>query len=100
MLSSARPRRQASCDILHAQQRVQVLLRVESVEILETLANADELYGHREFRFDPQYYPGSGTAIHLRHRQAGEADRLLKHLNLLRRVLPDVGIEDGEDFVG
>src|ERR671939_1302601 len=82
-----------SCGLLHAQQRLEVLLRVEAIEIIETLADAEELHGHRKFRLDTKNYAGAGAAIHLRYRQPAEADRLLEHLNLLRRVLPDVRVK-------
>src|SRR6267378_3511589 len=89
----------SSCPILHPQQRIKVLSRIEPIEVIEVLADADKFHRHRKLSFDTKHNARPGAAIHFRHRQPRQPDRLLEHFDLLRRVLPDMRVEDRQHLL-
>src|ERR1700722_13856353 len=58
------------------------ILRGERAEILDTLADADEVHGYAVLRRDCHQDAAARGAVELGHHQAGDARRLGEHLDL------------------
>src|SRR2546423_4560499 len=82
-----------SCLLLQPQQGIKILSWIESIEVIEVLANADKFHRHRKLSFDTKHNARPAAAVPFRHRHPGQPDRLLEHLDLLCRVLPDLRVE-------
>src|SRR5580704_16469175 len=68
-------------------------VRRERRQIVDALADADEMYRHFKLLGDGDQNAAAGGAVELGHDEAGDADELAENLDLRQRVLADGGVE-------
>src|SRR5262249_40591636 len=81
------------------EQRLDVLLRIERLQILELLADADELHRQIELALDAEDGAALGGAVELCEDDAGTLDRLLELLRPHNRILTARSVEHEKDFM-
>src|SRR5580700_5482155 len=84
--SAARPRTQSG---IQPDDGAGEIVGREWRQILDALADADEVHRHGEFLGDGDENAAAGGAVELGHDQAGDADRFAENVHLGERVLPD-----------
>ena len=84
--------------IFPSDERLDVFLRVERLEIVDALAEANKLHGHAQLLRDSDADAALGRAVELREHDAGEIRRVEKLLGLNETVLTGRGIEHHERF--
>ena len=62
-------------------------------QIVDALADADEVHRNLEFRRQRDQDAAARGAVELGHDEAGDAGDFLENLDLRQRVLPDGGVE-------
>ena len=82
-----------------AHDRAREALRIEGLQILDLLADADQLDRDAELLIDGDHDAALGGAIELRQDQPGEPHRLVEHLGLLESVLAGGRLDDHEAFM-
>src|SRR6478736_843102 len=84
---------------LHAGNSPREVLRVERLEVVEALADADGNYGKLKAFGDRDQDAAPRRAVELGHDQAGHAGDLLEDLHLVQRVLTRRRVEHEQDAV-
>src|SRR5580693_3859640 len=69
------------------------VVRRERRQIVDALAEADEMHRHFEPLRDGDQNAAAGGAVELGHDEAGDADDFAENLDLRQRVLADGGVE-------
>src|ERR1700674_4850083 len=82
-----------------AEDRIQVRRRIEHVEIIEALTEADELDRHAQLLLDGEEGAAPGTAVELRDHEPGERGDLVKGQRLTHRVHAGGRVDDEEYLV-
>src|SRR5580704_5435996 len=67
--------------------------RRERRQIVDALADADEMHRHFELLRDGDQNAAAGGTVELGHDETGDADDLAENLDLRQRVLADGGVE-------
>ncbi len=83
-----------------SQQRVDELLWIKVLQILDALADTNKFYRYPELFVDGKHDAAFGRAVQLRKRDSGNADCLVEHFRLNKCILTCVSVEDEEGFVG
>ena len=79
--------------IFPSDERLDVFLRVERLEIVDALAEADVLHRHAQLLRDGNADAAFGRAVELRQDNARQTRRLTEDLRLLQSVLPRRRVE-------
>src|SRR5262245_10743093 len=82
------------------EERFDVGVRVEYLQVVELLADADELHRQPELLLDGEDRPALGRAVKLGQDDASTLNRLLELLCLRDRVLAAGRVEDQYHLVG
>src|SRR6266849_6147702 len=82
------------------EQGVHEGLRVEDLEVVDLLADPDQLDRYPQLLVDPDRDAALGGAVELGQHEAGEPDRLVEHARLLEPVLARGRFQHHEGFVG
>src|SRR5207237_10453612 len=78
-----------------ADERAREILRIERPQVVELLADADQLHRQAELVGDRNRDTAFRGAVELRQRDTGDADRLAEEAGLLEPVLPCRRLDDG-----
>src|SRR6187455_3313822 len=84
----------------HPGNRPGEIARGERRQILDALANADEMHGQAKPCGERHQDAAARGAVELGHHQPGDARDLLEDLHLRQRVLPDGGVEHEQHGMG
>src|SRR5215218_8891113 len=87
-------------DGISAQQRAGELVGVERAQVLELLADADQLDRDAQLACDRERDAALRGAVELRQHDAGDVDRLGEQLRLAQAVLTSGRVDREEDLVG
>ena len=85
--------RRHAASLLDPRDRLGEVARGEGLEIVDALADADEMDGQRELVGDRDENAAARRAVELGHHEAGDAGDAAENLDLAQRVLPDRGVE-------
>src|SRR5206468_12329158 len=80
-------------------QRVHESLRIERLEVLDALAEANQLHRDLELADDADDDPALRGPVELGQAHAGKTDRLVEHAGLRKPVLTGRGVEDHQGLV-
>ena len=80
-------------------ERAGEIVRVERAQVVETLADADQLHRQAELVGDRDGDPALRRAVELRQRDAGDAGGLAEEARLLEAVLAGGRVDDEERLV-
>ena len=89
-----------NCSVfLFLKQRLRELFRVEGLQVVRLLAEADEFDGQAEFLLDGHDHAAFARAVEPGHDEAGERDGLVEFARLVERVHAGAAVEHEQDFV-
>src|SRR5690242_16903995 len=80
-------------------ERTREVSRVEGAQVVETLADADQLHGQTELLRDRDRDPALRRSVELRQHDAGDADGIAEEPRLLHAVLAGGGVDDEQRLV-
>jgi hypothetical protein len=84
---------------LFLKQCLRELLRVERLQIVRLLAEADEFDGQTEFFLDGNHHAAFARSVELGNDEAGERDGLVEFARLVERVHAGAAVEHEQDLV-
>ena len=87
-------------DVAHAEDAAGHAVGVEFLEVVELLADADELDRHAGDVLDGERRAAAGVAVELGEDDAVELERLVERLGAVDGVLAGHGVDDEVDLVG
>ena len=85
---------------LFLKQRLCELFRVERLQIVRLLAQADKFNRQAKLFLNGHHHSPLACSVELGDDEAGERDGLVKFARLIKRVHPRGRIEDKQHFVG
>ena len=71
---------------------------IEGLQVVQSLAHADEFDGQLQFVFDGKHHAAPGGAVQLGQHDAGQFRHLHEFPRLIDRILPGGGVQHQQDF--